>query len=107
MKKYTEGEIIIKFGRYKGTMLKDVPDNYLKWCIDKGILKGRAMLYAKQKLNYPKDKYKVEVEDAVTGDGTYYVWAYNRNDAIRQAQKENHIQITQSFCGTSFCAIKL
>ena len=88
-------------------MLKDVPDNYLKWCVDKEVLKGRAMLYAKQKLNYPKDKYKVEIEDAVIGDGIYYVEAYNSNDAIRQVKKENHIQITQSFCGTSFCATKL
>ncbi len=100
-------DIKLKFGKHKGTMLKDVPDNYLKWCVDKEVLKGRAMLYAKQKLKYPKDRYKVEVEDAVIGDGTYYVEAYNRDDAIRQAKKENHIQITQSFCGTSFCATKL
>jgi len=100
-------EIKLKFGNYKGTMLKDVPDNYLRWCIDKEILKGKAMIYAKQKLNYPKDKYKVEVEDAVVGNGIYFIEAYNKNDAIRQAKKENHIQITQSFCGTSFCVTKL
>jgi len=100
-------DIKLKFGKHKGTMLKDVPDNYLKWCVDKEVLKGKAMIYAKQKLNYPKDKYKVEVEDAVIGGGTYYVEAYNSNDAIRQAKKENHIQITQSFCGTYFCATKL
>jgi uncharacterized protein (DUF3820 family) len=100
-------DIKLKFGKHKGTMLKDVPSSYLKWCVDEKVIKGRAMLYAKQKLNYPKDKYKVEVEDAVIGDGIYYVEAYNRYDAIRQVKKENHIQITQSFYGTSFCATKL
>lgn len=100
-------DIKLKFGKHKGIMLKNVPENYLEWCLDKNMLKGRAMLYAKQKLNYPKDKYKVEVEGAVVGDGTYYVDAYNKNDAIKQVKKENHIQITQSFSGTSFCATKL
>jgi uncharacterized protein (DUF3820 family) len=102
-----KSDIKLKFGKHKGAMLKDVPENYLKWCVDKEVLKGRAMLYAKQKLNYPKDKYKVEVEGAVVGDGIYYVDAYNRDDAIRQVKKESQIQITQSFCGTSFCVTKL
>jgi hypothetical protein len=100
-------DIKLKFGKYKGTMLKDVPDNYLKWCIDKEILKGKAMLYAKQKLNYPKDKYEVTVEDAVVGDGKYIVEAYNTNHAINVCKRQNRIQITQSFCGTSFHVTKL
>lgn len=100
-------DIKLKFGKHKGIMLKNVPDNYLKWCIDKNILKGRGMLYAKQKLKYPKDKYRVEVKDAVVGDGTYYVDAYNKNDAIFNCKKENKIKVSQSFSGTSFCATKL
>lgn len=100
-------EIKLKFGKHKGAMLKDVPEEYLKWAVDGKILKGRAMLYAKQKLNYPKDKFRVTVEDSVSGDGIYIVEAYNKNQAIKVAQKENKIQNTQSFCGTSYSVAKL
>lgn len=101
-----DSNIKLKFGKYKGTMLKNVPDDYLKWCIDKEILKGKAMLYAKQKVNYPKNRYKVIVEDAIIGNGTYYLEAYNKNTAIYQVKKENTIQITQNICGTSFKVTK-
>ncbi len=94
--------IKLKFGRYKNNMLKDVPKEYLRWCLDNKLLKGRAMLYAKQKLSYPKDRYKIEVEGAVIGNGTYYVEAYNKETAITQLRKEVNIKSTQSFCGTSF-----
>ena len=100
-------KIKLRFGKYQGKMLKDVPDNYLRWCVYQGILKGRAMLYAKQQLGWPKDRYKVVVEDAYIGDGTYYVEAYDRKDAIRQCRKENDIKLTQSFCGTSFTVTKI
>jgi len=43
-------EIKLKFGKYKGTMLKNIPDNYLKWCVDRNILRGKAMFYAKKRL---------------------------------------------------------
>ena len=99
--------IKLKFGKYKGTMLKDVPDNYLRWCVDNQILKGRAMFYAKQKLNYPKDKYQVTVEDSVNADGVYIVEAYNDTNAMHICQRDNRIQNTQSFCGTSYSVVKL
>jgi hypothetical protein len=66
-------EIKLKIGKYKGKKLKDVPENYLRWCVDNKIFKGRAMFYAKQKLNYPKNKYQVTVEDSVNGDGVYII----------------------------------
>ena len=99
--------IKLKFGKHKGTMLKDVPENYLKWCVDNDTLKGRAMFYAKQKLNYPKDKYQVTVEDSVNADGVYIVEAYNDTNAIHICQRDNRIQNTQSFCGTSYSVVKL
>ena len=100
-------EIKLRFGKYKGMMIKNVPDSYLKWCIDKKVLVGKALLYAKQKLNYPKDKYKVEVENAVMGDGTYFIDAHSKDDAIVKVKIKYKIQITQSFYGTSFNVIKL
>lgn len=100
-------DIKLRFGKYKGVTLKDVPDNYLRWCLDNNVLKGKAMCYAKQRLNYPKDKYLVIVEDAAVGDGEYIVDAYNEHLAIRTAQKLFNIQSTQSYHGTSYSATKL
>lgn len=100
-------DIKLRFGIHKGKMLKNVPKDYLRWCVNKDVLRGRAMAYAKKRLNYPKDRYRVVVEDAVVGDGTYFVSAYTRCDVISTVRKENHIQITQSFCGTSFSATKV
>jgi hypothetical protein len=100
-------EIKIKFGKYKGSLLKNIPNDYLKWCIENEALKGRAMFYAKQKLNYPKEKYEVTVEDSVNGDGVYIVEAYNTTHAMHVCQRENKIQNTQSFHGTSYSVIKL
>lgn len=100
-------DIKLKFGKYKGCMLKDVPDNYLKWCIEKEVLRGKALLYAKQKTNYPKCKWEVTVEDSVGSDGKYIVEAYNWKHATSVCQKQYGIQNTQSFCGTSYSATKL
>jgi len=100
-------EIKLKFGKYRNKALKDVPKDYLKWAIDNNVLKGRAMFYAKQKLNYPKDKYQVTVEDSIGGDGTYIVEAYNQTNAIHICKHKNKIQNTQSFCGTTYSARKL
>ena len=101
------GKIKLKFGKYKGTKLKNVPIDYLKWCVDNEVLKGKALLYAKQKLNYPKDKYQVTVEDSVNADGVYIIEAYDKRTAINICQKDNNIQNTQSFCGTSYFCTKL
>lgn len=102
-----DSEIKLKFGKHKGRMLKDVPNAYLEWCVINSVLKGKAMFYAKNKIDYPKDKYEVTVEDAVVGDGKYIVEAYDANHAITVCKRQNHIQITQSFCGTSFSTVKL
>lgn len=71
--------IKLKFGRYKGKAIKDVPTEYLKWCIRMNVLRGRALRYAKYKTNYPTDTYKI------TTDGSAYcVQAYDKHDASRQ-----------------------
>lgn len=99
--------IKLKFGRYKGVMLKDLPENYLRWCVDNGVFKGKTMFYAKQKLNYPKDKYQVTVQDSVNTDGVYIVEAYNETNAMHICQRDNKIQNTQSFHGTVYSVVKL
>lgn len=98
-------DIKLRFGKYKGKMLKDVPNDYLRWAISANALKGRALLYAKIKTGYPKDKWKVTVEDSIGGDGEYFVDAYSFDDAIRQCQRQYRIQSTQSYHGTSFSAV--
>ena len=99
--------IKLRFGKYKNCILKDIPDSYLKWALDNNIFKGKILLYIKTRLKAPKDTFQVTVEDSVTGDGTYTVKAYNSNQAIKVAKKENHIQNTQSFCGTIYSVKKL
>lgn len=97
----------MQFGKYKGRDIEKVPDDYLKWCLKNNALRGKALTYAKRKLNQPKDKYRVTVEDAVVGDGIYIVDAYSRKDAINMVMSENNIRCTQSYHGTSFCAVKI
>ena len=87
----------LNFGKYKGTLIKDVPETYLKWCIDNKAIKGKSLVCAKQKLEFPKDKFEVVVKDAIIGDGIYFVFAYSIDDAIKQVRKENHIKITHFF----------
>jgi uncharacterized protein (DUF3820 family) len=101
------GELKIKFGKYKGTKLKDIPDNYLNWCILNNILKGKQLVYAKTKLKYLKDKFKVIVEDSAGTDGTYIVEAYYPRQAQDICRQQYKIRITQSFHGTSFDVTKL
>lgn len=95
--------IKIKFGIHKGKMLKDIPDDYLKYLYEKNILKGKIKLYVQRKFNMPKSKFRVKVEDSANNsDGIYIVEAYNSNDAISLCQRINNIQNTQSFHGTSY-----
>ena len=95
--------IKLKFGIHKGKMLKDIPDDYLKYLYSKNILKGKIKLYVQRKFNMPKSKFRVQVEDSANNsDGIYYVEAYNSNEAIRLCQRINNIQNTQSFHGTSY-----
>lgn len=95
--------IKIKFGKYKGRELKDIPDDYLKYLFDKGISKGKIKLYTQCKLKLPKPKFEVTVEDSVNAkDGKYIVEAYNSDNAINQCKRENNIQNSQSFHGTTY-----
>jgi len=93
-------------GKYKGTPIKDVPEDYVRYCLNNNILKGKLMVYCKIKLDYPKDKYEVTVEDSINQDGIYLVEAYSTNHAIKVCQKTYNIQNTQSFCGTSYSCTK-
>lgn len=99
--------IKLKFGKHKGKPIKDVPLEYLKWCVANEVLKGRAMFSAKIITNHPLDQYEVTVEDSVNADGTYKVMAHNKTHAISVCKWKHKIQVTQSFCGTTFSATKL
>ena len=94
--------VTLKFGKYKGKNIDDVPSSYLLWSIENNTLKGKALLFAKIKIDYPKNKYKVSVEDSVNQkDGVYYVEAYTQNTARRICLRENNIMCSQSMHGTS------
>lgn len=95
----------ITFGRYKNQLFEELPNGYLKYLIDNNIAKGKLLIFGKTKLNYPKTKYKIIVEDSVGQDGEYFEEAYSKEQAIKQCQKNNKIQNTQSFCGTSYSTI--
>ena len=45
-----KGLIILPFGKHKGEMMKDLPESYLKWCVDNNVLKGKKREYALNKL---------------------------------------------------------
>lgn len=93
----------LKWGKYKGKHLKDVPDDYLKWVLENtDILKGKILVYVKTKLNYPKNKYEVTVTDSVGTDGTYIVEAYHPKQAIGRCKRQYNIQGSQSYHGTEF-----
>lgn len=94
----------LKWGKYKGKHLKDVPDDYFKWILQNkpGIFKGKILIYVKTKLNYPKTKYQVKVTDSVGTDGVYIVEAYSKKQAINKCRKQYNIQLTQSYHGTEF-----
>ena len=94
----------LKWGKYKGKHLKDVPDDYLQWILTNqpNIFKGKMLIYVKNKLNLPKNKYQITVEDSIGTDGIYEVEAYTSNQAINTCKKQFKIQNTQSFHGTSY-----
>jgi hypothetical protein len=100
-------DIKIKFGKYKGRFLKDVPEDYLRWAIENKALRGKTKLLAKKKINYPKRTYQVTVEDAVVGNGNYTVEAYNENQAIGVVKKKYGVQNSQSFHGTSYTVLEI
>lgn len=91
----------IKFGMYKYTELKNIPDNYLLWLYKQGV-KGKIKLHIQHRFNMPKNKYKITVSDSINSDGEYIVMAYNSNEAIINCQKQYKIQNTQSFHGTEY-----
>ena len=94
--------IRIRFGKYKGTMIKDIPDDYLEWAISANALRGRALLYAKIRTNQ-----RVVVENSVNADGEYIVDAYTSKHAISKCKRQYKVQGTQSYHGTSFSASKI
>lgn len=98
----------LKWGKYKGKHLKDIPNDYLLWLINNtDILKGKMLVYVKTRLNLPKDKYQVKVEDSVGTDGIYIVEAYNSHQAINKCKRQYNIQVTQSYHGTTFDVTKI
>jgi len=98
-------DIKMKFGKYKGTMLKHLPLDYLLWGVRNEIFKGTVMIWAKIRTMHPKDTYQVTVENAIVGSNVYNVQAYSESHAISIVKKNKHIQNSQS--GTIYSAIKL
>lgn len=94
--------IKLKFGVHKGKELKDIPDNYLRFLLSKEMLKGKILFHCQVRFNLPKKLFTVTVENAIVGNGTYTVSAYNKNHAISVCKKEYNIQNTQSFQGTTY-----
>lgn len=92
----------IKFGKYKGKQLSEIPDDYLKFIHDKGISKGKIKFYTQQRLNLPKTEFKVKVTDSLGQDGEYRIMAWNRDHAISEVKRKYKIQVTQSYHGTGF-----
>lgn len=98
------GDIKLRFGKYKGKTLKEVPEDYLEWCINNKVLRGRAMDYALEKLGIVVE-YIIEVEGSTNDkDGIYTVKINSFRDtrAIQECKREFKIAITQSFHGTLF-----
>lgn len=93
----------LKFGIHKNKEIKDIPDNYLKFLLSKNILKGKLLFHCQIRFNMPMKVFTVTVEDAVVGNGTYTVKAYNKQHALNICMKQNNIQCTQSYHGTSIC----
>lgn len=96
------GEIKFRFGKYMGKSISDVPDDYLSFLMSKGILKGKMLVHSKIRLKVPKSLYRINVSDAVVGNGEYFVEDYSQKLALQRCMRENNIQCTQSFEGTSF-----
>jgi len=74
----------LEFGKYKGQKFLSIPNNYLRWLLDRNYLKGLEVVYAKVRLKIPKYKYAVALKISDTSVKTYYVYAYN----LEQARNE-------------------
>jgi uncharacterized protein (DUF3820 family) len=96
------GDLKLKFGIHRGKQLQDIPDNYLLFLVNKGILKGKALFHCQVRFNLPKQTFIVTVSDAVTGNGAYSVQAYNSTHAINECRRLHSIQNTQSYHGTEY-----
>jgi uncharacterized protein (DUF3820 family) len=51
-------DVPMPFGKYKGTLIADVPDGYLEWAVDQDSIKTNwPKIYelAKRELKYRKD----------------------------------------------------
>jgi len=98
--------IKIKFGKYKGKQYYQIPNDYLKWGLDNKVFKGKLKQYALKKLNYPKFRFRVKVENAVDTDNiSYIVKAHHKNEAIREVEKQFGVKSSQS--GTTYTVIQL
>jgi len=96
----------IKFGMHKNKMVKDIPDDYLKFLLSKDILTGKLLFHCQVRFNLPKKTYLVTVSDSVGTDGTYTVQAYNTKHAMTVCRKEHNIQSTQSYHGTGYSIVE-
>lgn len=92
----------IKFGMHKGKAFINIPDDYLKWLINQGSLKGKLLAHCNVRFNLPKTKYRVTVTDSIGCDGIYFVKAWDKKQAISICRNKYKIQCSQSEHGTNF-----
>lgn len=76
--------LIIRFGKYKGTMLQDIPDNYLIWLYNNDI-KGKIKLHIQYRFNMPKLYFNVK---EINTNQIFKIQAYNEKDAFRIASNK-------------------
>lgn len=94
--------IKIKFGKHKNKMVKDIPDDYLQFLLSKDILTGKLLFHCQIRFGLPMKTFIVTVTDAVVGNGTYAIQAYNKKHAITVCRRQYNIQNTQSEHGTTY-----
>jgi uncharacterized protein (DUF3820 family) len=59
------GELIVDFGKYRGCTLAEVPDSYLRWCLEQDWFEGKYAEYVEpfeDELRW-RDVMEVRVED--------------------------------------------
>lgn len=74
----------IKFGKYKGTQLQDIPNDYLIWLYNNGI-KGKIKLHIQHRFNMLKTNFKIL---EIYTNTEFSIMAYNLNEAFKIAGKQ-------------------
>ena len=80
--KRPDSDTHLRFGKYKGIMVKDVPRDYLKWALKKDLLTIKQTRYAMIELGLPKRRYLGTVTELGSDNYTKIIEAYTSRDAM-------------------------